>query len=102
MRYLLTGDEFDAETALRLNFVQEIVGPGEQLDRALEIAGKIASRAPLAVRQTIVSARLAIEQGPVAASRRFRDVQTKLMSSTDAAEGVRSFVERRTPEFTGQ
>ncbi len=102
MQYLLTGDEFDAETALRLNFVQEVVEPGKQLDRALEIGRKIATRAPLAVRQTVVSAQLALDQGPLAASKRFADVQTELMRSTDAAEGVRSFVERRPPKFTGR
>ena len=102
MRYLLTGDEFDAETAFRLNFVQEVVESGEQLDRAIEIGQQIAASAPLAVSQTIVSARFAIDQGPVAASSRFTDVQTELMRSADAAEGVRSFVERRTPQFTGR
>nr|NIO41025.1 crotonase/enoyl-CoA hydratase family protein [Burkholderiales bacterium] len=38
MRYLLTGDEFDAATAFRLGFVQEVVKPGDQLSRATELA----------------------------------------------------------------
>ena len=59
MRYLLTGDEFDAETALRLNLIQEILETGSQLNRAIDIASKIAEQAPLAVSQTIVSSRLA-------------------------------------------
>ena len=33
MRYLLTGDEFDVATALRLGFVQEVTAPGDQLNR---------------------------------------------------------------------
>ena len=38
LRYLLTGDEFTAETALRLGFVQEVVAPGSERQRAIEIA----------------------------------------------------------------
>ena len=46
MRYLLTGDEFDAATALRFGFVQEVVPAGEEFVRALAIAEKIAAQAP--------------------------------------------------------
>lgn len=38
MRYLLTGEEWDAAVALRLNCVQEVVPAGQELERALEIA----------------------------------------------------------------
>src|SRR5258706_12414626 len=55
MRYLLSGDEFDAQTALRLGFIQEIVEPGRQQDRAIEIAQIIAAQAPLAVRATLAN-----------------------------------------------
>src|SRR6187200_2328412 len=53
MRWLLTGDEFDAAEALRIGLVQEVVEPGQQRDRAIELAERIATRsAPLAVRTT--------------------------------------------------
>ena len=52
MRYLLTGDEFDAEEARRIGFVQEIVEPGRQVERAREIAQTIARQAPLGVQGT--------------------------------------------------
>ena len=74
MRYLVTGEEFDAETALQLNFVQEIVEPGEQLNRALEIAQQISGQAPLVVRQTIISARLAVDEGSAAAVELCKDI----------------------------
>ena len=74
MRYLVTGEEFDAETALRLNFVQEIVELGEQLNRALEIAQQISGQAPLVVRQTIISARLAVDEGSAAAVALCKDI----------------------------
>jgi len=60
MRYLLTGDSFDAATALRLGIVNEVVSVGTEKDRALEIAEKIAAQAPLAVQATLASARAAL------------------------------------------
>jgi enoyl-CoA hydratase len=53
MRYLLTGDEWDAETALRFNFVPEVVPAGQEYDRARALSLTIAERAaPLAVAAT--------------------------------------------------
>jgi len=101
-RYLLTGDEFDAAEALRLGFVQEVVNAGSEKERALEIAGVIAAQAPLAVRASLGSSRLSIDQGPHAAIREFNATQGRLMATEDAAEGVRSFIERRAGRFSGR
>jgi enoyl-CoA hydratase len=101
-RYLLTGDEFGAAEALRLGFVQEVVGVGRQKSRALEIAGRIAEQAPLAVRASLASSRLAVDHGPHQAIREFNARQSELMATDDAAEGVRSFVERRAGRFIGR
>ena len=53
MRYLLTGDELDAQEALRIGLVQEVVEPERLMPRALEIAGRVAAQAPLAVQATL-------------------------------------------------
>ena len=98
-RYLLTGDEFGAAEALRLGFVQEVVPAGQQKERALELARRIAEQAPLAVRASLASSRIAVDHGPHAAIREFNAQQARLMATEDAAEGVRSFVERRTGRF---
>jgi enoyl-CoA hydratase len=102
MRYLLTGDEFDVATALRLGFVQEVTEPGGQLAEAVKVAKRIADQAPLAVSATLRNARLAVEQGPGAAVADFNATQRTLMASEDVREGVASFVERRAARFIGR
>lgn len=57
MRWLLTGDEFDAREAWRMGLVQEVVEPGRQHERALAIAETVARQAPLGVQATLASAR---------------------------------------------
>src|SRR4051812_9015995 len=102
MRWLLTGDEFDANEALRLGLVQEVVEPGTQVDRAAELAERIATRsAPLAVHTTLAAAQRAIREGEQAAADRFTDDVFALFQTKDGAEGVRSFVERRSANFVG-
>jgi len=66
MSVLLTGDEFDAQTALRYGFIQEMAPPGTQLTRAIEIAETIAAQAPLAVKATLEAARQALFESPAA------------------------------------
>ena len=65
MRWLLTGDEFDAAEAHRIGLVQEVADDAAAaLARAREIAHTIADRAaPLGVRATLASAHLARERG---------------------------------------
>jgi enoyl-CoA hydratase/carnithine racemase len=101
MRYLLTGDEFGAEEALRIGLVQEVVAPGQQRERALALAELIAAQAPLGVRATLASARLAITDGEQEAARRLAPDLRPILSSDDAREGIQSFVERRQARFTG-
>ncbi len=101
-RYLLTGDEFGPAEALRLGFVQELVPAGLQFDRAMQIARTIAEQAPLAVRASLASSRRFAEKGPLGIKPEMEAVQRKLAQSEDAAEGLRSFVERRRAKFTGK
>lgn len=102
MRYLLTGDEFDAATALRLGFVQSVTEPGDQYAEAMRIAQAVAAQAPLAVSATLKNARIAVEQGPAAAVADFGVAQKFLLGTEDLKEGVASFIERRTANFQGR
>lgn len=102
MRYLLTGDELNAAEALRLGLVQEVSEPGRHLDQAFKIAETISKQAPLGVRAALLSARRVqtFDEKP-AVDRLVPDLMP-IMKSEDAAEGVKSFIERREARFTGR
>ena len=101
MKYLLSGMEFNSEEALKMNIVQEVVPADKVFTRAKEISGNIASAAPLAVKETIKSAKIALEQGRESAVSEFDSVQEMLASSNDAKEGVESFKNKQKPNFKG-
>jgi len=85
-----------------VGLVQEIVRPGAQIDRAVELAERIATRsAPLAVRTTLVAAQRATREGEQAAAEQFTNDVVALFKTNDAAEGILSFVERRAARFVG-
>jgi enoyl-CoA hydratase/carnithine racemase len=102
MRYLLTGDEFDAATALRVGFVQEVVPKGQADARARALAETIARQAPLAVQATRLNARVFAEHGTDAAVADLRGHLPRIAASEDFAEGVASFKERRNGVYRGR
>ena len=102
MRWLLTGDEFDATEARRIGFVQEISELGQHRERAIAIAETIAAQAPLGVRATLASSRLERSAGEDEAARRLLPDLAPILASDDVKEGLASFVERRQARFTGK
>ena len=100
MRYLLTGDEWGAEEARRLGLLQEITPPGQQLDRAIALAQKIAAAAPLGVRATLASAHQALS-GEDAAFAALPAAFARLAQSEDAKEARRALQEKRAPVYRG-
>ncbi|MEU4084841.1 crotonase/enoyl-CoA hydratase family protein [Streptomyces aureus] len=104
MRWVLTGEEFDAAEAHRIGLVQELAADGPAaIARAAEIATLIAGKsAPLGVRTVFASAHLAHEHGESAAIERLRPDIARLFATADGAEGIQSFIERRDAVFTGR
>jgi enoyl-CoA hydratase len=102
MRWILTGDTFDAAEAHRIGLVQEVVPDGEQFDRALALARRVAAQAPLAVQATLANARLAVRDGDAAAENMLQPELVRLSRTKDAAIGMQSFVTRSEATFLGR
>jgi enoyl-CoA hydratase/carnithine racemase len=103
MRWLLTGDEYDAQEAYRIGLVQEVVPAGKQLERAIELAERIATRsAPLGVQASLASAQRAVADGERAAVEVLTENVVALLQTEDGAEGMMSFIERRQAKFVGR
>jgi enoyl-CoA hydratase len=100
MFHMLTGEEWSANEAYRLGLVQAVTPPGKQLDRAIEIANKVAAAAPLGVRATLASAHQAISSEDPALQA-LGPVFAKLIQSDDAKESARALQEHRPPVFHG-
>ncbi|MBV1880786.1 MAG: enoyl-CoA hydratase/isomerase family protein [Pseudomonadales bacterium] len=102
MEILLIGDPISAEEAHRIGLINEVVPQEALMDKALEIAGKIAENGPLAVRKIkealIRSNGLPLEEAFKIESECAMDA----MKSEDAIEGPKAFMEKRKPNFTGK
>lgn len=102
MRWMLTGDHFDAAEARRMGLVQAVVPTAELQDQAGELAHRIAAQAPMAVQATLAASREAVELGPAAAREHLLEQAVRLMATDDAEEGMRAFLERRPAAFKGR
>lgn len=102
MQMILSGEMIDAQTALRFGLVNE-VHPVDQLEaRTMELAARIAEKSPvaLAMAKTAVknAARMTLREGLDSEI----DLFALCFSTEDKEEGVRAFIEKRKPEFSGR
>jgi enoyl-CoA hydratase len=99
---LLTGRPLPAQRAYDLGLVNVLTEPGGALAAALEIAERIASLAPLAVRETLVTVEGLLEQQDEIGWLLTGTAKDVVRASDDAVEGVSAFKEKRSPVWTGR
>ncbi len=102
LEMILTAEPIDAQEALRVGLVSEVVPAVDLMVQAEALAARIAERGPQAVRY----AKEAIQQGlemPLEQALRYETDLTIIIQTTgDRAEGVRAFLEKRQPRFKGK
>lgn len=99
---MLTCDHIDAELALRIGLVTQVTPPEELLPAAFAMAGRMAANAPLSLRYIKQAIDLGQQVGIEAGLEYERFAAAIVVSSEDRREGMRAFVEKRTPVFKGQ
>ena len=102
MELILTGDIIDAQTAYSIGLVNTVV-PADQLEaKTMEIAGRISERSPIALRMAKEAVKTASRSSLDEGLRREIDLFALCFSSEDKDEGVKAFLEKRKPNFTGK
>lgn len=101
LRIALTGDFVDAEEAYRIGLVEFLVDEGKHLDKALELAERMARWSPVALRLVKQAVGAALESSLSAGLALERELFLAAFASDDGREGVQAFIEKRTPEFKG-
>jgi enoyl-CoA hydratase/carnithine racemase len=99
---ILAARPFSAEEALAWGVVNRLCQPGRVLPETLEAARRIASLAPIAVRQAKRAMRQGLHRDLASAMRLEIEAYNRLVGTEDLREGLRAFNEKRKPNFKGR
>lgn len=102
MEMILTGDMIDAQTALKFGLVNHVHPPEELEARTMELAEKIAEKAPVALQLCKEAVKFASRSNLDEGLRREVDLFAICFSTEDKQEGVSAFLEKRKPDFKGK
>lgn len=98
-RMILCGERVNAATAKEIGLVEEVVGKGEALTKALELAASAGNQSPTSVsacKKLIMAARGGTMNATFPEE---RNAFVDLFSTQDQKEGVNAFLEKRKPEW---
>jgi enoyl-CoA hydratase len=102
MELILTGRAMPAAEAKAAGLVTKVVPAAQTVEAALELADTMAAMPPLAVRAAKRSVLAAAELSLTAGLRAERDAFFELFATEDQREGMRAFIEKRSPTWTGR
>jgi len=99
---ILAARPFSAEEALAWGLVTRLCEPGKVVPETLRVAERVASLAPLAVRQAKQAIRQGLHRDLASAMQLEIEAYNRLVGTEDRREGMRAFNEKRTPKFEGR
>jgi enoyl-CoA hydratase len=99
---ILTGRTVDADEAHRRGLVNAVFDPGELMEKTLETARLLAEKSPIALAAAKAAVNRALQGDHPGNLEREADRFADLFASGDAREGMRAFVEKREPRFSGR
>jgi enoyl-CoA hydratase len=102
MEMMLTGDMIDAETAHKFGLVNHVYNADELETKTMELANKIAEKAPIALQLCKEAVKFASRSNLDEGLRREVDLFAICFSTEDKTEGVSAFLEKRKPVFKGK
>ena len=102
MQLVLTGERFDAATALELGLVNKVVEGGGWLEEAMALATTVAERPPIAARLAKQAVLVADETALSPGLENERRLYELAMATEDRVEGMKAFLEKREPKFEGR
>jgi enoyl-CoA hydratase len=102
MEVMLTGDMIDAKTAYDFGLVNHVYPAAELESKTMEMANKIAEKAPIALQLAKEAVKFASRSNLDEGLRREVDLFAICFSTEDKQEGVSAFLEKRKPVFKGK
>ncbi len=99
---IFSGRRIDATEAKEIGLVNRVVGQGEALNAARELAGEISANGPVAVRHAKAAANKAFDVDLISGLEYEANQFALLFATEDAREGMGAFVEKRKPQFKGE
>lgn len=102
MELLATGERLPAGRALQLGLINKVVPHEDYLQEALALAEKITANAPLAVKESLIIARLAEDLTEEELIQKTAEANHRIHLTQDAKEGPLAFVEKRAPRWSGK
>ena len=99
---IFTGDIIDAREAERIGLLNRVFPVTELMDKTMEIARKICSKGPLALKLAKMSMNMGMETGLSIGLGYERLARTIVHGSEDRVEGMRAFIEKRKADFKGR
>lgn len=102
MEIMLTGDMIDAQRAYSFGLVNHVYPAAELESRTMELANKIAEKAPIALQLAKEAVKFASRSNLDEGLRREIDLFALCFSTEDKQEGVSAFLEKRKPVFKGR